>query len=32
MIASGARAIIPPIKNIDLENVVTLKSMDDGNK
>ncbi|WP_366945709.1 FAD-dependent oxidoreductase [uncultured Clostridium sp.] len=27
MIASGARAIIPPIKNIDLENVVTLKSM-----
>ena len=32
MIASGARAIIPPIKNIELENVVTLKSMDDGNK
>ena len=32
MIASGARAIIPPIKNIDLENVVTLKSMDDGDK
>ena len=32
MIASGARAIIPPIKNIDLENEVTLKSMDDGNK
>ncbi len=32
MIASGARAIIPPIKNVDLENVVTLKSMDDGNK
>ena len=32
MIASGARAIIPPIKNIDFENVVTLKSMDDGNK
>ncbi|WP_299994249.1 CoA-disulfide reductase [uncultured Clostridium sp.] len=32
MIASGARAIIPPIKNIDLKNVVTLKSMDDGNK
>lgn len=32
MIASGAREIIPPIKNIDLENVVTLKSMDDGNK
>ena len=32
MIASGARAIIPPIKNIDLENVVTLKSMDDRNK
>ncbi|WP_195987410.1 CoA-disulfide reductase [Clostridium sp. D53t1_180928_C8] len=32
MIASGARAIIPPIKNINLENVVTLKSMEDGNK
>ena len=32
MIASGARAIIPPIKNINLENVLTLKSMDDGNK
>lgn len=32
MIASGARAIIPPIKNIDLKNVVTLKSMEDGNK
>lgn len=32
MIASGAKAIIPPIKNIDLENIVTLKSMDDGNK
>ena len=32
MIASGARAIIPPIKNIDLENVDTLKSMYDGNK
>ena len=32
MIASGARAIIPPIKNVNLENVVTLKSMDDGNK
>lgn len=32
MIASGARVIIPPIKNIDLKNVVTLKSMEDGNK
>ena len=32
MIASGARAIIPPIKNVNLENVVTLKSLDDGNK
>ena len=32
MIASGARAIIPPIKNVNLENVFTLKSMDDGNK
>ena len=32
MIATGARAIIPPIKNINLENVITLKSMEDGNK
>ena len=32
MIASGARAIIPPIKNVNLENVITLKSMEDGNK
>lgn len=32
MIASGARAIIPPIKNINLNNVVTLKSMEDGNR
>ena len=30
MIGSGARAIIPPIKNINLKNVLTLKSMDDG--
>ena len=32
MIATGARAIIPPIKGTNLENVVTLKSMDDGKK
>ena len=32
MIATGARAIIPPIKNVELENVVTLKSMEDGSK
>ncbi|MGL4106742.1 CoA-disulfide reductase [Clostridium sp. LP20] len=32
MIATGARGIIPPIKNIQLENVSTLKSMDDGVK
>lgn len=32
MIASGASSIIPPIKGIDSENVLTLKSIDDGNK
>ena len=32
MIATGARAIIPPIKNVDIGNVVTLKSMEDGIK
>ena len=32
MIVSGASSIIPPIKGIDSENVLTLKSMDDGNK
>ncbi len=32
MIATGASAIIPPIKNINLENVHTLKSMEDGIK
>ena len=32
MIATGARAIIPPIKNVNLENVLTLKSMEDGNR
>ena len=32
LIASGASSIIPPIKGIDSENVLTLKSMDDGNK
>ena len=32
MIATGAASIIPPIKGIDNENVLTLKSMDDGHK
>jgi NADPH-dependent 2,4-dienoyl-CoA reductase/sulfur reductase-like enzyme len=32
MIATGASAIIPPIKNVALENVFTLKSLDDGLK
>ena len=30
MIATGASAIIPPIKNVDLNHVYTLKSMEDG--
>ena len=30
MIATGAHAIIPPIENIDLDHVYTLRSMDDG--
>ncbi|WP_426711364.1 CoA-disulfide reductase [Cetobacterium sp. SF1] len=30
IITSGARAILPPIKNINLENVFLLKSYDDG--
>lgn len=30
MIATGASAIIPPIKNYNLENVYTLKSLEDG--
>ena len=30
MIASGASAIIPPIKNVRQENVFTLKSLEDG--
>lgn len=30
MIATGASAIIPPIENIELDNVFTLKSMKDG--
>lgn len=30
MIATGARSIIPSIKNVNLENVYTLKSLDDG--
>ena len=32
MIATGAKSIIPPIKNVNLENVHTLKSLDDGHK
>lgn len=32
MIATGASPIIPPIKNINLQNVCTLKSMEDGIK
>ncbi|MGL5123421.1 MAG: CoA-disulfide reductase [Fusobacteriaceae bacterium] len=30
MIATGAHAIIPPIKNVNLENVSTLKEYEDG--
>jgi CoA-dependent NAD(P)H sulfur oxidoreductase len=32
MIATGASSIIPPIKNVKLENVSTLKSLEDGVK
>ena len=32
MIATGASSIIPPIKNVKLENVSTLKSLEDGIK
>ena len=32
MIATGASSVIPPIKNIQLKNVSTLKSMSDGIK
>ena len=32
MIATGASSIIPPIKNVRLENVSTLKTMEDGIK
>lgn len=32
MVATGASSIIPPIKNVKLENVSTLKSLDDGIK
>lgn len=32
MVATGASSIIPPIKNVNLENVSTLKSMEDGVK
>ncbi len=30
MVATGASAIVPPIKNVDLKHVYTLKSMEDG--
>ena len=30
MIASGARAIVPPIKNVSLANVFTLRNLEDG--
>lgn len=30
MVATGASAIIPPIKNVDLKHLYTLKSMEDG--
>ena len=30
MIATGASSIIPPIKNVNISNVCTLKSMEDG--
>lgn len=30
MVATGASSIIPPIKNVKLENVSTLKSLEDG--
>ena len=30
MIATGADSIIPPVKNINLENVTTLKTLDNG--
>lgn len=32
MIATGARSIMPPIKNLDINNVCTLRSMEDGVK
>ena len=32
MIATGASSIIPPIKNVNISNVCTLKSMEDGLK
>ena len=32
MIATGADSIIPPIKNVDIGNVFTLKNMEDGKK
>ena len=32
LIATGARPFIPPIKNIDLENVFTLRTLEDGVK
>ena len=32
MIATGASSVIPPIKNVNLENVTTLKTLEDGIK
>ena len=32
MIATGANPIIPPIKNVDLQNVFTLKNLEDGDQ
>ncbi len=32
MIATGAKPIIPPINNINLENFHTLKNLEDGQK
>lgn len=30
IIATGARAVIPPIKNVDLKNIFTLRKIEDG--
>ena len=31
MVATGANPVIPPIKNIELDNIYTLRNMEDGN-